>query len=54
MEGRVVIKREALGINLGFKDGKNVKVIPNEIFPLVIMTTMANFDVLRILIDEGN
>lgn len=28
--------------------------IPNEIFPLVIMTTMENFDVSRIIIDGGS
>lgn len=28
--------------------------IPNELFPMVIMENMANFDVSRILIDEGN
>lgn len=38
---------------LRFKDSEKVGGIPNDIFPLVITTTIANLDVLRILIYEG-
>lgn len=35
----------------GFKDSDKVRDIHNDIFSLVITTTMYNFDVLMILID---
>lgn len=36
---------------LGFEYNKYADGIPHEIFLLLIMTTMANFDVSKILID---
>ncbi|MCI52330.1 hypothetical protein A2U01_0073574, partial [Trifolium medium] len=38
---------------LGFGDEERVGGSPNEIFPLIFVTTMANHDVSRILEDEG-
>lgn len=39
---------------LGLQGSKKVGNIPNEIFPLVIIATVRNFDVSNILIDGGN
>lgn len=39
---------------LRFRDREKVERIPNEIFPLVIMDVISNFDVSKILIDGGS
>lgn len=39
---------------LRFKDSEKVDGIPNESFYLLITTTIANFDMSRILIDGGS
>lgn len=37
-----------------FRDNERKLGMPNVIFQLIITTTMSNFDVLQILIDEGS
>lgn len=39
---------------LGFLDSENIGGIPNDIFPLVITTTVSHFDVSQILTDGGS
>lgn len=39
---------------LSFWNNEKVRGIPNEIFPLVITTKIANFEVFRVLINDGN
>lgn len=39
---------------LGFVESKKVKDIPYDIFPLVIIATMANCYVFMVLIDGGS
>lgn len=39
---------------LGFRDSDKVTGISNEIFLLVIITNIANFDVSRVLIEGGS
>jgi hypothetical protein len=39
---------------LGFTDDEMLNNKPNEMFPLIIMATLDNFDVSRILVDEGS
>lgn len=35
-------------------DNEKIRVIPNEIFPMVITVIIGHFDVSRILIDGGS
>ncbi|MCH99833.1 hypothetical protein A2U01_0020848, partial [Trifolium medium] len=39
---------------LGFDDHEYLGGVPNEIFPLIVIATMAHHDVSRILIDQGS
>ncbi|MCI04105.1 hypothetical protein A2U01_0025148, partial [Trifolium medium] len=38
---------------LGFSDEEYVGGVPNELFPIIIVATMAKHEVSRILIDQG-
>lgn len=50
-EERIAPKGIPERLILGFRESKNVGGISNENFPMVIATTIANFDVSIILID---
>jgi len=39
---------------IGFSENEIMGESPNEVFPLVIVATMANHDVSRILVDVGS
>lgn len=39
---------------LGFEDDELVGGKPNKMFPLIIVATMENHDVCKILVDEGS
>ncbi|MCI90704.1 hypothetical protein A2U01_0111998, partial [Trifolium medium] len=39
---------------LGFNDTEYSGGTPKKIFPLIVIATMANHDVSRILIDQGS
>ncbi|MCI91173.1 hypothetical protein A2U01_0112467, partial [Trifolium medium] len=39
---------------IGFNDDEYLGGTPNEIFPLIIIATMAHHDVSRVLIDQGS
>lgn len=52
-EGDSTFEVKSKRLSLGFFYREKVGKIPNKIFPLAITTTMANFDVSRILIDGG-
>lgn len=39
---------------LGFHDSGKIRGIPNEIFPLVILNSISNFEISRVLIDDIN
>jgi hypothetical protein len=39
---------------IGFSDDEYPRGTPNEIFPLIIITTMAHHDVSRVLVDQGS
>lgn len=53
-KGGMYVKEKLKRSITRFRDNEKVGNIPNEIFSLVIMETMDNFDVSRILIDEGS
>lgn len=54
MEGGANYEEKPERLILRFYDGEKVGIIPNEKFPLVIIATIANFDVSIILIHEEN